>query len=161
MIRSDENLTIANLIPGPEDYETPVACGWCSRSMKPNHRGDLFTGPDNPTWVCDACGLLAAPDLFALVLRLREPGFLAVTQNTPRIDKDDLAWDCPLCGQTGDEEPSFEWHVVDSKHGRRICETCLQKVDRRVLSLRDDLILWTTRKPPSGVSLADEKGGAR
>ena len=118
-------IEISNGVPATTDNGDIVDCGVCHRAMFTDDVGGNFFITDEPWWVCDECGQRAAPDLWPLLLELRAARGFTVTLGGARIDQDEHAFDCAICGRDLAEDSIREgWHVVDGRHGRPVCENC-------------------------------------
>ena len=135
---TDYPLTIANVVPSDSipGYRIEVPCVRCGMVMLPDPRGNFFETYDCDL-VCDDCGHKDSPELMALLRQLRRPGPFTVTIGGPKVELDDKAWRCPICGKEG--EPPDGWHVVDSRHGQPVCDWCLASLNGTLQQLRDAL----------------------
>jgi hypothetical protein len=118
-------IAISNGVPATADNGDVVNCDVCHRAMVTDDVGGNFFTTDEPWWVCDGCGQRAAPDLWPLLLELRAAKGFTVTPVGARIDHDERAFECAICGRDLSEDLVREgWHVVDGRHGRPVCEHC-------------------------------------
>jgi hypothetical protein len=117
-----------------------VECGHCGQPLMTNPKGDIFTGPTNPTWLCDACGEQLAPELMPLLKRLRAlEGPFTLAHGAKDLEVDADAWTCPACKADTMEEQDHNWHVVDAAGGNRLCNRCAPYSGEEVIRLRDAL----------------------
>ena len=152
-------VAVSNIVPDPglPADQLSVRCGLCGAPMTLDHRGGLCTGPTDCVFVCDRCGDAEAPAEMALVRELRVAGAYTVTVDGADPDQDPFAWTCPVCDKDLPEKPTG-WHIVDTAHGRPVCQACAPTLDAHLHALAEQLNLREQQYEARSTSAATTPG---